>query len=387
MKTLGIIAEYDPFHNGHKYNIERLKEKTGCDRVIVCMSGSYTQRGDIAILPGKLRAETAVKEGADLVLELPLFWSCASAGDFAVGAVSALKASGLVDVLGFGCETDDLRLLEEVSDILTNEPEEVSSYLTDLLKLGYTYPKARQEALSRYTGKDMSFIDSPNVILALEYLKASAELKTGFETAAVKRTGAGHDSSDPVPPYASASYIRECLTEKGQTADELSEFLPESSLDVLERHMNYGRTDSMSPFLISELMRLDNYSHIYDVSADLSNRLNFLRSRFTGFTEFALSVKTKQLTLSRVKRCFMHIINDITDDDMSYLKENGFCRWLGILACGKDETVINDINRHASVPVLFRDSDAGRYLTGKDAELMKKLRRADHRYMYALKKS
>ena len=151
--------------------------------------------------------------------------------------------------------------------------------------------------------------------------------------------------------------------------------------------MNYGRTDSMSPFLISELMRLDNYSHIYDVSADLSNRLNFLRSRFTGFTEFTLSVKTKQLTLSRVKRCFMHIINDITDDDMSYLKENGFCRWLGILACGKDETVVNDINRHASVPVLFRDSDAGRYLTGKDAELMKKLRRADHRYMYALKKS
>ncbi len=386
MKTLGIIAEYDPFHNGHKYNLNALKEKNNCDNVVVIMSGNYTQRGDISLIPKDIRALTAVKEGADLVLELPIFLSCSSAMDFARGGISFLMHSGITDVLGFGCETEDMSLLSRISDIISEEPEDYKNTIKELTSLGYSFPKARAEALKEYVDENaIKLMEEPNAILAIEYLRAIKDLKWDMPFSVIKRKGAAHDSDHAEEGFCSASYIREKLLSGGSDPYDLAGFMPDSTVMALSRHMAYGDADNMSPFLLSELYRLNSFDHIYDISYDLSNRLRFAKDRFTTFSEFALTLKTKDITLSRIRRALMHLINDVTKDDMDVIKETDYCPYISVLAANESKDLLKKLYAASDVPILYRDSDGERYLNEKMMLLLKKSKKADQRYIYSLK--
>ena len=183
MKITGLITEYNPFHNGHQYHIEKAKKLTKADKVVVVMSGNFVQRGAPALLPKHLRAKMALKSGADLVIELPVFYACASAEYFAYGAVSLLHALRCVDSICFGSECGDLTLLQKAADIMAEEPDAYKHSLQSYLRDGYRFPLARQKAFQDFTKEEgiASILEQPNNILGIEYLKALSRLN--------KRTG------------------------------------------------------------------------------------------------------------------------------------------------------------------------------------------------------
>lgn len=218
MKIIGIIAEYNPFHNGHAYQITTIRERTGADFVIVAMSGDFVQRGAPAILDKYARAQMALSCGADLVLELPALWATASAEHFAMAGVTLFEKMGLVDGICFGAETDNLPLLTAIADILADEPEAYRTLLASYLKTGAAFPKARASALADFVAMhEMHLTDdlhevlsSPNNILAIEYLKALRRRHSSMTPYLIRREGSGyHDTA--LAPTASATGIREAL--------------------------------------------------------------------------------------------------------------------------------------------------------------------------------
>ena len=189
MKIVGLITEYNPFHNGHLYHIEKAKEITGADSVIVVMSGNYVQRGAPAIMPKHLRAEVALEAGVDVLMELPVCYATGSAEYFAAGAISLFERLGCVDSICFGSECGDYGLLARVAHILADEPEGYRQALKDLLKSGMSFPLARQKALKDYLEDDSldSVLEQPNNILGIEYIKALYQRKSPMKSYTIKR--------------------------------------------------------------------------------------------------------------------------------------------------------------------------------------------------------
>ena len=182
MKIVGLITEYNPFHNGHLYHIKESLRVTGADAAVVVMSGDYVQRGTPAIMPKRIRAEMALMCGAGAVFELPVCYATGSAELFALGSVSLLESLGIVDSICFGSECNDLPILEQLAELLLEEPEAYQILLKDYLKQGMSFPRARQEAILSYT-EDPRFAEilrNPNNILGIEYLKAIKNLEAGW---------------------------------------------------------------------------------------------------------------------------------------------------------------------------------------------------------------
>ena len=217
MKIVGLIAEYNPFHNGHRYHIEQAKKITGADHAVVVMSGDYVQRGIPACMPKRLRAEMALKCGASAVFELPVCYATGSAELFAEGAVSLLDRLGIVDTLVFGSECNDLESLSQIADLLVEEPELYRTVLRFHLKNGASYPMARQEAVSAcLRGNHCSFLlNDPNNILGIEYLKALKRQKSRIIPYTIARRGAHYHDPDLHDSYSSASAIRSLLAYSG----------------------------------------------------------------------------------------------------------------------------------------------------------------------------
>ena len=207
MKITGIIAEYNPFHNGHKYQIEEAKKFS--DAVVVIMSGSFVQRGSIAITDKWTRAKVAAENGADLVLELPVIYSLNTAQRFAKGAVEILDRTNVIDYLCFGSESGNVDELTKVADMLINEPEDVSEKIKKFIAEGISYPAARQKAFRGLI--DEEILSSPNNILALEYIKALIEIESSIEPVTVKRYGTDYHDEFAKNGIASASAIRSMI--------------------------------------------------------------------------------------------------------------------------------------------------------------------------------
>lgn len=218
MKVVGIVAEYNPFHNGHRYHIEEARKCTGADFVVVVMSGDFVQRGEPAVIDKYHRTEMALSQGADLVLELPAAFACASAEYFATGAVSLLHALGCVDTLCFGSECGHLDLLEEIADLFIQEPSEYKEYLKTALKSGYSFPAARDEALKEYFAEDLvktaqiaSVLSAPNNILGIEYIKALKVLGSSIRPVTITRMGQGYHETTFSDSFCSATALRRLL--------------------------------------------------------------------------------------------------------------------------------------------------------------------------------
>ncbi len=302
MTVAGVIAEYNPFHNGHLFHILQTKHALGEDTAVVCcMSGDFVQRGEAAVFSKYARAEAAARCGADLVFELPLPWSLSSAEGFARGAVGLLNGLGVVTHLSFGSEEGEVKPLEDVACALMNPG--IDSEIRRELEEGVSYAAARQRALANSVGALSSVLDTPNNILGVEYIKAVYNLRADMALLTIPRHGAAHDGEGE-GEYRSASELRAAIG----SGREVREFMPGEADEVYGRERDRGRgpvqmTD-LEPMLLSRLRMLgeEAFNGLPDASEGLGNRLYAAAREEPTWDALLAAAKTKRYALARIRR-------------------------------------------------------------------------------------
>lgn len=363
MKVTGIVAEYNPFHKGHAYHLAQAKKEAGADFVIVILSGPFVQRGECAITDKYTRAACALSQGADLVLELPVLYACASAEYFAAGAVRTLDRLGIVTHLAFGSETNDLQPMQSAARILASEPPEYKTYLKQGLAQGQPYPAARQHALSSVAPKlckNMPF-HQPNYILGLEYCKALYQCGSAITPLIIRRVGSGYHELEKDETFSSASSIRAQLYSDSKA--DLAGQLPDACIAILEnawRESGPLYADDLSSFLHFALLNTENmdYTRYADVSKELSNRIRSRIWEYTSFVSFARLLKTKELTYSRICRCLVHILLGITKSDLKQAEDIDYVPYVRVLGVKKTAvSLLGSIKRHADTALITNPAD------------------------------
>lgn len=351
MKITGIIAEYNPFHNGHKYQIAEAKRT--CDAVVCVMSGSFVQRGDIAVFDKWTRAEIAVRNGADLILELPVCYTLASAESFAYGSIATLDALGVADTLCFGSECGDIEKLASAAQLILNEPQEVSEKIKSLMNSGLSYPSAREKAYSSYICSDI--LKEPNNILALEYIKALKNIKSSIKPMTIKRHMAGHHEKTVVEGFASASEIRRRIAEN----EPISDLVPFSK--------NYPTYDisRLDTALTAILRRMtaEEIQKLPDVREGLENRIKYASDKFSTIAEIAENVKTKRYTMTRINRILMSALLGLDANTANTAPQ--YLRILAMSAKGRE--ILALAKKTATLPIITKTANFD-----KNNELLKK---------------
>ncbi len=357
MKTYGIVAEFNPFHNGHEYLIEQGK-KDGAEKTVCVMSGNFVQRGEPAVCSKWRRAEMALKCGSDLVLELPVSWAVSSAERFAYGAVSLLNSMGCVDKLLFGCENADADSLFSAASLSLSE--EYSGALKKFLSEGLSFPSAREKAvLSLSDKRTAEILKTPNNILAVEYCKAILRLNSSMEPFCVNRTGVGHDSENLSEAFASASAIRKML---GSDFEKSADFMPKKAFELLKKANDEGRVlknlKKLDLPLISMLRRADanEISLVPDVSEGLEYKIKEAAKTGTSFGEIADLIKSKRYTHSRLRRILLLFYLGIYSEDL--IESPPHIRVLGFNSKGRE--LLAQMKKTASLPVIMRYNDIGK---------------------------
>ncbi|MBO5165443.1 MAG: nucleotidyltransferase [Lachnospiraceae bacterium] len=396
MKTVGIIAEYNPFHNGHFYQLQKAKELSGADFAVVVMSGNFVQRGTPALIDKYARTKMALCNGADLVLELPVCYATASAEYFAKGAVSLLSALG-VDALCFGSECGDVSVLQTIAQILSDEPDAFKAALEKNLQLGVSFPVARSRALREYIAfstdllckKDLAckenlshkeelsltepevltkILESPNNILGIEYIKTLISLHSSMEVYTVRRTGSDYsDTTLPDHTFSSAMAIRQSIFE-GSSLDTLSSYMPKDSLHILKEALSDGFPvceNDFSGMLFYKLLSLQNkdYTSYLDVSPSLSDKISGLLEQYTSWSQFCSLLKSKDLTHTRISRSLLHILLDIKKNDLQEYRLSGYSGYARILGFKKSSQALFGTLKTASIPLLSKLADADKLLS------------------------
>ena len=419
MKTAGIIAEYNPFHKGHEYQILYAKEKLKADYVIVAMSGDYVQRGTPALISKHARAEMALRCGADLVLEMPVSVSTASAEAFAMGGVSLLDSLGVVDMLCFGSESGEISALKELAEILVEEPEEYKKLLKSFLSEGLTFPAARSQALTEYFKNPRNFsgddfdgvltpllnevtqiLSTPNNILGIEYCKALLRLNSRIRPVTLRSEGMGYhettvpegDSASPSPDlqsstdfFASATAIRSLIQDSGSSHPEaisdinnpgrnsdnkivniLSSQIPSDAFYVFKKALDSGEflTENSLDSILSYCLMKENaesLSSYMDVSEDLARRIINQQNLLLSFSQSVAVLKTRELTQTRIQRALLHIILNIhtVPTQIPFARVLGFCR--------ESSELLSQIKQHSRIPLITKLSDVQK-LQDKEAE-------------------
>lgn len=382
MKTAGVIAEYNPFHKGHEYQLRRIKETLKADYVIVAMSGDFVQRGAPAFFDKRLRAEMALRCGADLVLELPVSVSTASAEFFAKGGVGLLDALGVTDVLCFGSETGETDPLLKLAEILNSEPPQYRQLLRQELCAGASFPTARSRALTAFLeqnedGSEPSLrqisrlLSQPNNILGAEYCKALLACKSSIRPVAIKREGAGyHDAGLPSESFASASAIRREIQRLFRASrdveasdgfsllpEDLTAQIPPNARELFADALLRGAWvtekdfDSILHYRLMTTPR-EELSAYPDMSDALADRMINRLSEYQSFSSFCSLLKTKELTYARIQRALLHVLLGIRQipEEISYARALGFRR--------SSVPLLSEIKKKSSIPLLTRPKDA-----------------------------
>jgi cytidyltransferase-like protein len=372
MKTVGLITEYNPFHKGHLYHLNKAKELTGADRVIVVMSGDFVQRGVPAITDKFTRAHMALAEGADLVLELPCIYATASAEFFALGAVSLLTKLGCVDYLCFGSECGDISLLSDVADFLLKEPVEYQTALKAYLQSGKSYPAARLSALSDTWKEDVTAIENilaaPNNILALEYLKALTGQNSSITPVTIQRVGADYHADNLSSEFSSATALRKAILESPDANLLLEQQIPTQAAQVLATALSDNgavSANDFSAFLSYALLMKKEYLTDYlDVDSDLADRIVKMLPEYTDYTAFADLLKTKAYTHTRITRSLCHILLDIQKEHMNTYLSEGICFYAKALGFRREAApLLKALKGHSSIPLITKLSKASSVLT------------------------
>ena len=349
MTAAGIIAEYNPFHKGHMWQISELRRRLGEDTAIaVCMSGNFVQRGDFAVVNKHTRAEMALRGGADLVLELPTPWSAASAERFAQGGVAVLAATGVVTHLAFGCESGALEPLRAAAEGL--ESAEYQEKLRGISDKGISFAAARQQALQEATGA-AECLSGPNNALAVEYLRALKAQGAAMEPLALPRVGAGHDSEEE-SDHPSAGAIRKKLLEDGGWR----ECLPETSAAILSREIEAGRgpvwMENCQRAVLARLRRMDEEDfQAYDGGGEgLYHRFYAAVHTAAGITEILQTAKTKRYPLARLRRLLLQSYLGVPQASQG--ETPPYIRVLG--ANGRGRVLLGEMRKTAALPVVTK---------------------------------
>ena len=380
MSIVGIAAEYNPFHNGHLWHMEQSLRQGA--RVIIALSGGFTQRGEPALLCKYARTEMALAGGASLVLEIPVRFACAGAEAFARGAVGLFSALGIVDSLCFGAENEDLDLLRPLAEIISEEPPAYKAALRRGLSMGQSFAGARVDAvresipdflISNLPVSDLpedlaEIMSRPNNILALEYLSAINRYARHIKPLAVKRKGAGHDAPEPVDGIASASYIRKLISE-GADESQIRSFLPESAFDILNREKKRGLIggdiDKYSPILHYILLS-KNFkpppSKNREFESILGKVAGILQNGpLAPISQIIEEASGKRFTKARIRRTIMrHILNLGPESPgiPAYARVLGFRR--------EDKDILTKISQRAGLPLITNLKHASKLLKNYD---------------------
>lgn len=395
MKVAGIIAEYNPFHNGHAYHIEETKKRTGADYTIAVMSGNFVQRGAPAILSKYERARMALENGINLVIELPVTAALSSAEGFATGGVSLLNGLGVVTDISFGAEVSapkDVDALRAAARLLAAEPAKFQTILSFYLKQGYSFPAARTMAFQDYSETvrpsleaDFSaLLSSPNNILAIEYLKAMEKYRYPLSPYVIFRMGSGYHEQDLEDQFASASAIRKFLLSADDTLQNRSSSCP----DIAGSYSDTAKTKHSDRTLISKhvpptvyqtltgasdihcLLQENDFSdmlfyalneHAQEMgrygspNADFALRTRNMLEQFETWTQFALTLKSKNQTYTAISRYLSHILLGITREDMELASKFRFAPYARILGFRKDSApLIKELQKKSRIPVIIR---------------------------------
>lgn len=371
MNICAVIVEYNPFHNGHFYHIQQAKKLTNADFVVAIMSGNYMQRGTPSILCKYERARMALNCGADLIIELPVFYATGSAEYFATGAVSILQKLGCITHLCFGSELGEIDPLMQFARILHEEPENFKSSLRENIKQGMTYPIARSRALLDTAPSLAIYADalsSPNNILGIEYLKALLRFESNITPVTVARIGSGYHEEDLDNTFASATALRQALQSENATA-MLSSYIPQKAIEVLDKWQeSYSLVwaNDISAILRYRLLSkmTDSFSSYVDVSEDLSDRIIKNLNQYEDFSSFCDLLKTKEMTYSRISRALCHVLLDIKKEELEhYIQELSFTPYIRILGFRKDaQELLTTIHNSCTVPMITKVSDAKKIL-------------------------
>lgn len=327
--VLGIIAEYNPFHNGHLYHLNESKKITKTDYTVAIVGGNFTQRGSTSIVNKWDKAKMALQNGIDLVIELPLLYSISSAENFADGSIKILNSLGIINNLSFGAETNDINTLNKIADILYDEPEDFKLLLSKELDTGISFPKARENAIIKYLkNKDnddiSNIISSPNNILAIEYLKALKKHNSNIKPSIITRSSSDYNSTDYSDNIASATAIRELL--KNESIDEIKKLVPSNTYKILKE--NYDNKNIILDLNIFEKeilynlrkMSTEELFDIQDVSDGLEFSLKKAASNSNNLDILIEQVKSKRYTFTRIQRILLHILLGITKKDIEISK-------------------------------------------------------------------
>lgn len=394
MKITGIIAEYNPFHNGHAYQITKIKEETDSDYVIVAMSGDFVQRGEPAITDKYERARMALSCGADLVLELPALFSCASAEYFARAGVALFTRMGCIDYLCFGAENADLSRLNKIADILADEPRSYQDALNRYLKEGKNFPAARILALKSYLSAESSgtaleaeqlasLLSTPNNILGIEYLKALKTCRSQITPYPILREGAGYHDTDILLKNASASAIRQTLKQSAASDAApdlvaLSAAMPPEAFRIFSEHPAspaYLEADDFSGILNYLLLfyPAEALACFADCNIEIANRLKKNLREFSSFTQFAALNQSRDITYARMSRIFTHILLHMTAEDYEQAKQLGYVPYLRPLGFKKSSSdVLGEIKKHTDIPLIGKLANARQTLSDDAFWLLEK---------------
>lgn len=374
MKVTAVIAEYNPFHNGHLYQLRTIRTAECADWIVVVLSGDFVQRGIPAIVDKYQRCQMALANGADLVFELPVYFALGSAEYFAQGAVSLIDKLGVVDTLHFGSECGDLPLILDCARMIASESCSYQSMLNVFLKQGCSFPAARARAVAAlFPEKETeSLLNAPNNILGIEYVKALLQRNSTIKPTTLARKGEGY-ASDVLDTdhFVSANALRSALRvalHDSTSLEAVRPHVPESVYSQLTQQ-DFLYTDDFSEILLYKLLRdvngKDAFALYYDIGKQLSHTLYRHLPAFLSFEDFAMQCKSKNLTYTRICRGLMHILLDMTQEHADALKNNDYtqyARLLGFSAHGKQ--LLKSIKANTAVPVITKPALALKQLEG-----------------------
>lgn len=381
MKVTGIIAEYNPFHNGHQYHLKQARRLSGADYVITVISGDFVQRGAPAIIDKYIRTKMALLNGADLVLELPAVYASGSAEFFAAGAVALLDRLGIVDSLCFGSECGNLKDLEQMASVLLTEPEIFRNSLQDGLKNGLSFPKARAVALQKSlpAGIDTGISAAlPNNILAVEYLKALWKRKSPIVPITLQRQDNGYHNisltespsqkqNAKSSPFSSASAIRSSILSVNSLA-AVEYHMPSSAFRLLKDAWGKNFPISSEDFSLLLQYRLltengKDFCRFQDVTQSLSDKIQKNLYQYESFEQFCGLLKSKDMTYARLSRCLIHILLGMTASKLEEYLQEDFVFYARILGFKKDSRkLLGMLKAHTSIPLISKLANASSLL-------------------------
>lgn len=360
MNAVGIIAEYNPFHNGHEYHVHMAKKLSGADHVIVCMSASFTQRGEPACLDKFARARHALLGGADMVIELPDPLSCSCAERFAYGGVQLLSSTGLVDALAFGSECGDITMLKKASELDLNGAD-----MKAALSKGLSYPAAASMVM-REKGITID-ASAPNDMLAIEYMRQLNGLAKRIDPIAIPRIGAGYNEISLDKAFASASALRKAAAADHMDKKVLKKHIPEAVFSDIMHEAESGRfpaaLDALSPAILFALRSLGacGIAKLADVSEGLENPLYRASLSSSCCCELLEKVKTKRYTLARLRRILCYSLIGTTSEMQQFTCEKTDSLYIRVLGVKKEKLhLLSALSERAALPVVISASDAER---------------------------